>query len=155
MCGIALILGDHADPADPTVFDGMLAALESRGDITELLIDDGLLAGTRRLPIVDRDHAIQPWLSENSDWLLCYNGEIFNHREIRADLIALGRPMRSDSDTEVVLEAFLAWGESAVQRLRGEYAFAIVHRPTGRTYLARDPLGVKPLYWSRRAGRLH
>ena len=63
--------------------------------------------------------------------------------------------MRSDSDTEVVLEAFLAWGESAVHRLRGEYAFAIVHRPTGRTYLARDPLGVKPLYWSRRAGRLH
>jgi asparagine synthase (glutamine-hydrolysing) len=155
MCGIALILGDYAYKTDPTVFDRMLAALESRGDITEVLIDDGLLAGTRRLPIVDRDHAIQPWLSDDSDWLLCYNGEIFNHREVRADLIALGRPMRSESDTEVVLEAFLAWGESAVQRLRGEYAFAIVHRPSGRTYFARDPLGVKPLYWSRRAGRLH
>jgi len=155
MCGIALILGDPAGPTDPIVFRGMLAALESRGDITETLTDDNVLAGTRRLPIVDRDHAIQPWVSTDADWLLCYNGEVFNHREVRADLIALGRSMRSDSDTEVVLEAFLAWGESAVHRLRGEYAFAIVHRPTGRTYLARDPLGVKPLYWSRRAGRLH
>jgi asparagine synthase (glutamine-hydrolysing) len=152
MCGIALILGDDADP---TMFHRMLASLTSRGDITETLVDDGLLAGTRRLPIVDRDHAIQPWLSADGDWVLCYNGEIFNHHEVRADLVALGRSMRSDSDTEVVLEAFLAWGESAVYRLRGEYAFAIVHRPSGRTYLARDPLGVKPLYWSRRAGRLH
>jgi asparagine synthase (glutamine-hydrolysing) len=158
MCGIALVLGDPdhpAHPTDPIVFRGMLAALESRGDLTETLSDDNVLAGTRRLPIVDRDHAIQPWVSADNDWLLCYNGEVFNHREIRADLVALGRPMRSYSDTEVVLEAFLAWGESAVHRLRGEYAFAIVHRPTGRAYLARDPLGVKPLYWSRHAGRLH
>ena len=155
MCGIALILGDHTYPTDRTVFRDMLAALEPRGEITETLTDDNVQAGTRRLPIVDRDHANQPWQSADGDWLLCYNGEVFNHREVRADLVALGRPMRSDSDTEVVLEAFLAWGGSAVQRLRGEFAFAIVHRPTGRTYLARDPLGVKPLYWSRRAGRLH
>ena len=63
--------------------------------------------------------------------------------------------MRTDGDTEVVLEAFLEWGEQAVHRLRGEYAFAIVERATGRTYLARDPLGVKPLYWSTAGGRLH
>ena len=63
--------------------------------------------------------------------------------------------MRTDGDTEVVLEAFLEWGEAAVHRLRGEYAFAIVERATGRAYLARDPLGVKPLYWSRSGGRLH
>jgi asparagine synthase (glutamine-hydrolysing) len=154
MCGIALILGE-AYPTDATMFRGMLAAMESRGEITETMADGNVLAGTRRLPIVDREHAIQPWVSTDQNWLLCYNGEVFNHREVRADLVALGRPMRSDSDTEVVLEAFLAWGESAVHRLRGEYAFAIVHRPTGRAYLARDPLGVKPLYWSRRAGRLH
>jgi asparagine synthase (glutamine-hydrolysing) len=154
MCGIALILGE-AYPTDATMFRGMLAAMESRGDITETMADGNVLAGTRRLPIVDREHAIQPWVSADKSWLLCYNGEVFNHREVRADLVALGRPMRSDSDTEVVLEAFLAWGESAVHRLRGEYAFAIVHRPTGRAYLARDPLGVKPLYWARRAGRLH
>jgi asparagine synthase (glutamine-hydrolysing) len=152
VCGIALILGDDADP---TLLHRMLAALASRGELTETQIDTGLVAGTRRLPIVDRDHAIQPWLSADGQWLLCYNGEIFNHRDNRADLVARGRPMRSVSDTEVVLEAFLAWGESAVERLRGEYAFAIVHRSTRRTYLARDPLGVKPLYWSRRDGRLH
>jgi asparagine synthase (glutamine-hydrolysing) len=152
MCGIALIVGRHAELS---VFRGMLAAMASRGDVTETLVVEGLLVGTRRLPIVDREHAVQPWLSADREWLLCYNGEIFNHRELRADLLAIGRPLRTESDTEVVLEAFLAWGESALHRLRGEYAFAIVHRASGRTYLARDPLGVKPLYWSRHGGRLH
>ncbi len=88
-------------------------------------------------------------------WLLCYNGEIFNYRELHAELTRLGRRFRTESDTEVVLEAFLQWGEDAVDHLRGEFAFAIVERATGSVYLARDPLGVKPLYWSRRNGCLH
>jgi asparagine synthase (glutamine-hydrolysing) len=152
MCGIALIVGAGADPG---LFRQMMRLLAARGDVEESVFAPGLSACTQRLRIVDRERAAQPWLSADHRWLLCYNGEIFNHNELRAELAALGREPRSASDTEVVLEAFLAWGPDAVRRLRGEYAFAIVERATGRTYLARDPLGVKPLYWSRRDGRLH
>jgi asparagine synthase (glutamine-hydrolysing) len=152
VCGIALILGPGADRS---IFRQMIGSLAPRGEFEEVLLDDGVLAGTQRLPIVDRERAVQPWLSADGRWLLCYNGEVFNHRQLRRELAGLGRPMRTDSDTEVVLEAFLQWGEDAVYHLQGEFAFAVVERATRRAYLARDPLGVKPLYWSRRDGCLH
>lgn len=152
MCGIALILGPGADRA---AFRAMISSLAARGEVEEVLLGDGLLAGTQRLRIVDRDRAVQPWVSADGRWLLCYNGEVFNHRQLHAELEGLGHRFRSDSDTEVVLEAFLEWGGEAVGRLRGEFAFALVDRPAGRVYLARDPLGVKPLYWSRQGGQLH
>jgi asparagine synthase (glutamine-hydrolysing) len=147
-----MTLGPGADRAR---FTQMIGSLAARGEVEEVLHADDLLAGTQRLRIVDRDRAVQPWVSADGRWLLCYNGEVFNHRQLRAELVALGRRFRSDSDTEVVLEAFLQWGEDAVRRLRGEFAFAIADRSAGRVYLARDPLGVKPLYWSRQGGRLH
>jgi len=151
MCGIALVLGPRADPQ---VFRRMLAALAQRGEIEEVLCSDDLLAGTQRLRIVDRRRAVQPWASADGRWVLCFNGEIFNHRELRAELAVLGRDFRTASDTEVLLTAFLQWGENAVTRLRGEFAFAIGDRASGCVYLARDPLGVKPLYWSRSDGCL-
>ncbi len=149
MCGIALIAGP--DPCLPT-FRRMIESLAPRGEAEEILRTDDLLAGVQRLRIVDRDRAVQPWVSADGRWVLCYNGEVFNYRELQAELTGLGHRLCSDSDTEVVLEAFLEWGEDAVSHLRGEFAFAIVDRSTGRVYLARDPLGVKPLYWSRRGG---
>ena len=152
MCGIALVVGARASR---TTFRRMIDSLAHRGEVEEVMLGDGLLAGTHRLRIVDRERAVQPWVSADGQWLICYNGEIFNHRRLRAELTALGHRMRGDGDTEVVLEAFLEWGEESVRRLRGEFAFAIVERATGRVFLARDPLGVKPLYWSRRAGCLH
>ena len=152
MCGIAVIVGRGADRDR---FARMIAAIEPRGDIEEVLLTDDLLAGTQRLRIVDRERAAQPWLSADGRWLLCYNGEVYNHNELRAELNGLGRETRSLSDTEIVLESFLQWGEAGIARLRGDFAFAIVERETGRTYLGRDPLGVKPLYWSRRDGCLH
>ncbi|SCL33267.1 asparagine synthase (glutamine-hydrolysing) [Micromonospora rhizosphaerae] len=152
MCGIALSIGPEADPA---TFRRMLGVLAPRGEVTETRQETGLLAGARRLRIVDRDRAVQPWVSADERFLLCYNGEVFNHHELRGELTRLGYTFRSDSDTEVVLAAFLRWGEDVVRRLRGEYAFAVVERATGRAYLARDPLGVKPLYWTRSPGCLH
>jgi asparagine synthase (glutamine-hydrolysing) len=152
VCGIALIAGRGADSE---LFGQMLGSLAARGEVEETHRESRLLAGTQRLRIVDRDRAVQPWLSPDSRWLLCYNGEIFNYRQLRAELIASGRKFRSESDTEVVLEAFLHWGDSAVARLRGEFAFVIRDRLTDSTYLARDPIGVKPLYWSCRGDRLH
>jgi asparagine synthase (glutamine-hydrolysing) len=152
MCGIALIVGRRADRA---TFRRMVESLAPRGEIEEFLISDRVLAGTQRLRIVDRDRALQPWASADGEWLLCYNGEVFNHIDLRIELSRLGHQFRTDSDTEVVLEAFLEWGEDAVNHLRGEFAFTIVERATGSVYLARDPLGVKPLYWARRNGCLH
>jgi asparagine synthase (glutamine-hydrolysing) len=153
VCGIALIVGRGAD-ADVTLFRQMMAALAPRGEVEETFETGDLLAGTQRLRIVDRERAVQPWQSPDGRWLLCYNGEIFNYRQLRMELTGLGRKLRSESDTEVVLESFLQWGEHAVGRFRGEFAFAIADRETGWTYLARDPVGVKPLYWSNRRRRL-
>lgn len=152
MCGIALIVGEHGDRV---LFDAMMTAIKPRGDVQEMLTIDRLLAGTARLRIVDRERAVQPWRSADGRFVLCYNGEIYNFHEVRRDLARLGHELRSQSDTEVVLESYLEWGDHAVDHLRGEYAFAIVEHTTGRTYLARDPLGVKPLYWSRIGPRLH
>jgi asparagine synthase (glutamine-hydrolysing) len=151
MCGIALIVGPSPDPL---AFDSMLDAIAPRGEVRETLRAGRHLLGTQRLKIVDRDRAVQPWTSADGRWSACYNGEVYNFRSLRAELAALGRPPRSDSDTEVVLEAFLAWGDRAVDKLRGEFAFAVVDQASDQVYLARDPLGVKPLYWTRRGGHL-
>ena len=152
MCGLALVVGAGADLAQ---LRPLLTALAPRGEREETAVVGVVAAGVQRLPIVDRDRAVQPLRSADGQWLLCYNGEIFNHRQLRAELAALGVVGRTDSDTEVVLAAFRAWGERAVTRLRGEFAIVAVQPATGRCYLARDPLGVKPLYWSRTADRLH
>ncbi|SFL55827.1 asparagine synthetase B family protein [Geodermatophilus ruber] len=154
MCGIAMIVGPGAAGQRP-LFDGMLAAVAPRGEVQEVLGDDAALLGTARLRIVDRDRAVQPWISGGERWALNFNGEVFNHAELRAQLHAEGRPTRSTSDTEVVLESFLAWGEDALLRMRGEFAFAVTERDTRRVFLARDPAGVKPLYWAHAGGRLH
>jgi asparagine synthase (glutamine-hydrolysing) len=152
VCGIALIAGPGASEA---LFTRMLDVLAPRGEVREVCVGDALMAGTQRLRITDQARAIQPWLSADERWLLCYNGEIYNHRALRSELRALGSRFRTESDTEVVMAAFARWGEQAVRRLRGEFAFAISERSTGRTYLARDALGVKPLYWSEAGGCLH
>ena len=132
----------------------MMAAAAPRGEVEETLVDENLLIGTHRLRIVDRDRAVQPWLSADGRWALTYNGEVFNFAELRSQLIAEGRQLRSCSDTEVVLEAILAWGEDALLRFRGEFAFALIDREVRRVFLARDPAGVKPLYWALSDGHL-
>ncbi|WP_245551766.1 asparagine synthetase B family protein [Gordonia hirsuta] len=132
-----------------------MAAIAGRGETDERYSGVGLVAGTQRLKIVDREHAQQPWRSQDGRWLLCYNGEVFNHAELRAELHARGHHFRSESDTEVILAAFSAWGLDAVHHLRGEFAFTIVDLGSGEVYLARDPIGVKPLYYSWRHGRIH
>ncbi len=146
MCGIALVVGPDGSDAR---FRHMLDAIRPRGESEEVLVEPGLRLGTQRLKIVDRQRAKQPWTSAEGAWALCYNGEVFNYRALRDELARHGARLRSESDTEVVLEAFLHWGAEGVTRLRGEFAFAIVERGTGRVYLGRDPVGVKPLYWAR------
>lgn len=152
MCGIALVAGQ--EPSKIT-FRRMLAALTPRGEVEQVATGAGLLAGTHRLRIVDPAGGGQPLASADGRWLLCYNGEVFNHRALRDELRRLGYEFRTGCDTEVVLAAFARWGVRAVGRLRGEFALALADVADHHVYLARDEVGVKPLYWSLAGGCLH
>jgi asparagine synthase (glutamine-hydrolysing) len=154
MCGIALVIGPRAAQARQE-FDAMVAGIAPRGESLEFWSADDALLATSRLKIVDREHAVQPWVSGDGRWSLCYNGEVFNHAALRARLGAEGITQRSLSDTEVVMESFLAWGEDALLAFRGEFAFAAFDHSSGSVFLARDPTGVKPIYWARGHGRLY
>ena len=109
MCGIALIVGPNPNPM---VLDSMLDAIAPRGEVRETLRAERQQLGTQRLKIVDRERAIQPWSSPDGRWAVCYNGEVYNFRALRSELAALGHVLRSDSDTEVILESFLEWGKA-------------------------------------------
>jgi asparagine synthase (glutamine-hydrolysing) len=105
----------------------------------------------RRLSIIDlSENGHQPFTRDGLT--LCYNGELYNYRELRSQLAGEGVRFTSESDTEVLLEAWRRWGPAALNKLRGMFALAIFDERTGRLVLARDPLGIKPLYYLPRAG---
>jgi asparagine synthase (glutamine-hydrolysing) len=107
--------------------------------------------GHRRLSIIDLSAAADQPLSKDG-LAIVYNGELYNYRELRAELMARGTRFTTRSDTEVVLEAWRAWGPDALRRFRGMFAFALLDQGTGDLVLARDPLGIKPLYYLPRGG---
>ncbi|HYN10674.1 MAG TPA: asparagine synthase (glutamine-hydrolyzing) [Vicinamibacterales bacterium] len=112
-----------------------------------------VIFGHRRLSIIDlSDRASQPMASPRAPIWLTYNGEIYNFRDVRRELEARGRTFHSGSDTEVILQGYEEWGASVVERLRGMFAFALWDGATQRLWLARDRLGIKPLYVYRGNG---
>ena len=110
--------------------------------------------GAARLKIIDIQGGDQPILSENGDTVIVFNGENYNHLELRRELEQLGYSFRSRSDTETVLNAFLEWDTECFSRLRGMFAFALWDAPRRRLLLVRDRLGIKPLYWCRAGNTL-
>src|SRR4051794_32368483 len=111
--------------------------------------------GHRRLKIIDlSDAGAQPMVDPELGLTVVFNGIIYNYRELRAELQASGHRFFSTSDTEVVLKAYAEWGSDCVERFLGMFAFVVVERATGRVVLARDRLGIKPLYVSRGPGRV-
>ena len=154
MCGIAGMLNFDGQPATPAVLRRMSDALAHRGPDGEGVYTDGAAGlGHRRLAIIDLTPAgHQPMVSRDGRYALVYNGEIYNFQELRAELEALGHPFRSRTDTEVLLNAWAQWGEKALDRLNGMYAFAIWDREARKLFLARDRYGIKPLYYARRNG---
>jgi asparagine synthase (glutamine-hydrolysing) len=145
MCGIAVAIDwDGAEEIVPR----LLAAISYRGDITDPIVSPRprTVMGTRRLRIVDMDHAVQPQASFDGKLLLSFNGEIYNHAELREQLRAKGVPFRTESDTEVLANALQMWGVSALAMLNGMFAFVALDVSTGEFLAARDPFGTKPLY---------
>ena len=114
-----------------------------------LHIEAGLGLGHRRLSIIDLSSGQQPMHSQDGNVVLTYNGEVYNFPELRKELEALGYRFKTHCDTEVIVYAWQAWGEDCVLRLRGMFAFAIWDRDKQTLFLARDRLGIKPLYYSQ------
>jgi asparagine synthase (glutamine-hydrolysing) len=151
MCGIAGLIHLDSAPVSPVALRRMTDAIAHRGpDGQGHWIEDNIGLGHRRLAIIDLSPAgHQPMINADNRYVISYNGEVYNFRELRTELEALGYWFRSASDTEVVLNAFAAWGVQALQRLNGMFAFALWDRRERRLTLARDRYGVKPLYYSR------
>jgi asparagine synthase (glutamine-hydrolysing) len=109
--------------------------------------------GHRRLSIIDlTDTGHQPMTSPDGRYTICYNGEVYNYRELRTKLEAQGFAFRGTSDTEVVLNAFMAWGPGSVEQFIGFFAYAIWDAHEKSLYLIRDRIGVKPLYYYHHNG---
>jgi asparagine synthase (glutamine-hydrolysing) len=134
----------------------MTGVMEPRGPDGEGFWCQGRAAfGHRRLKIIDlTERAQQPMVDPHLGLAIVYNGAIYNHRELRAELEREGYRFFSDGDTEVLLKAYHAWGDTFVSRLNGMFAFAIWERDTGRVLLARDRLGIKPLYYAVAGDRM-
>jgi asparagine synthase (glutamine-hydrolysing) len=151
MCGIAGIVA--VDPLDQ---DAPARALRMRDVITHrgpdeagLHCDSYAALAHRRLSIVDLSTGQQPLSNEDGSVCIVFNGEVYNHADLRKDLEAHGHAYRTKSDTETIVHAYEQWGEDCVLRFRGMFAFAIWDAPKRRLLLVRDRLGIKPLYWTR------
>ena len=156
MCGIAGIVATHAlRPDDRGRVLRMRDVLAHRGpDGAGVFADDRAALGHRRLSIVDLAGGAQPMANEDETIQVVFNGEIYNHADLRPQLEAAGHRYHTRSDTETIVHAYEQWGDDCVQRFRGMFAFAIWDAPRRRLLLARDRLGVKPLYWAWAGDRL-
>jgi asparagine synthase (glutamine-hydrolysing) len=126
---------------------------DADGIFEERFVDQDVKLGQRRLSIIDlSDAANQPF--EKDGLVLVYNGEVYNYRQLRSELEGSGVRFRTNSDTEVVLEAWRLWGGKSLLRLRGMFAFALFDKRSGSLVLARDPFGIKPLFILRKGGGL-
>jgi asparagine synthase (glutamine-hydrolysing) len=147
MCGIVGQIGPAACGREPLL--RMMGMLTHRGpDEAGFFLDEQLAFGHLRLSIVDLACGQQPMSTADGRYWITFNGEIFNHVELRRELEAAGRRFRTRSDTEVVLVAFDAWGPGCLDRFNGQWAFAIWDRDTRSAFLARDRFGVRPLFYT-------
>ncbi len=154
MCGIVGFTTRNWRP-EPERIRSATGTLIHRGpDQQGVFRSRGCSLGATRLKIVDLAHGDQPIFSEDGDYTIVFNGEIYNHLEVRRELEALGHHFQTHCDTETVLQAFLQWDTGCFARLRGMFAFAIWCNSQQRLVLARDRMGIKPLYIAERGDDL-
>ncbi len=151
MCGICGEFRFDGQTPDPSRIEAMLAQLRRRGPDDEGQYRFGAVAlGHRRLSVIDLSaRAHQPMVDPRSGLAIVFNGAIYNYPELRDELIGLGHQFVSHGDTEVILKAFAQWGEYCVERLHGMFAFAIWNQRDETLFIARDRMGIKPLYYSQ------
>jgi len=157
MCGIAgaVTLGEGLAPLAVEDLAAMVGALRHRGpDEFGYYRDARAALGHARLSIIDLAGGQQPLSNEDGTLWVVFNGEIFNYLELREELVALGHRFRTRSDTEVIVHAWEAWGRGAFERFNGQFAIALWDERRQALVLARDRLGVRPVYWCEAAGRL-
>jgi asparagine synthase (glutamine-hydrolysing) len=155
MCGICGSLALDGATVDAAELRPMLAAMVHRGpDAEGLLEEPGVAAGIRRLAVIDIDGGSQPLASEDGAVRVVFNGEIYNYRDLTRELIAKGHRFRTRSDTEVLVHLWEEHGPEMVHRLNGMFAFFLHDRRSGKSFLARDRLGIKPLFYWRDGSRI-
>jgi asparagine synthase (glutamine-hydrolysing) len=156
MCGIAgIVASDRLRAEERASLPRMRDVITHRGpDDSGLRVDAFAGLAHRRLSIVDLATGHQPLANEDESIWIVFNGEIYNHADLRRQLEAAGHRYRTRSDTETIVHAYEQWGDDCVDRFRGMFAFAVWDAPRRRLLLARDRLGIKPLYWALSGGRL-
>ena len=156
MCGICGEIRFDGSSPDVTAVDAMTCAMTRRGpDASGLYVKGAVALGHRRLKIIDlSERGSQPMVDPDLGLALVFNGCIYNYQELRSELEGRGYRFFSHADSEVILKAFDCWGSDCVDHLIGMFAFAVVDTDTGTVTLARDRLGIKPLYLAETPGRL-
>jgi asparagine synthase (glutamine-hydrolysing) len=156
MCGIAgIITSERLESDDRARAIAMRDVITHRGpDDAGLFVDEQAALAHRRLSIVDLAAGHQPLGNETDSTWIVFNGEIYNHASVRDMLERSGHRYRTRCDTETIVHAYEEWGDACVDRFRGMFAFAIWDAPKRRLLLARDRLGIKPLYWARAGSRI-
>jgi asparagine synthase (glutamine-hydrolysing) len=151
VCGILGVAGPrHGELAEDA---GLYRSLAHRGPDGEgVVVRDGVALAHTRLSIIDLANGAQPMETSDGKLAITFNGEIYNYRELRHSLEQAGHCFNTDSDTEVLLNAYQEWGKHCLQRLRGMFSFGIVDYEKRNLFLARDPLGIKPLVYSYAGG---
>jgi asparagine synthase (glutamine-hydrolysing) len=157
MCGIAgIALKEGTRPVDAALLQAMTDRLRHRGpDAEGTFSAPGIGLGSRRLSIIDLETGDQPIANEDGSIVVVCNGEIYNYVELRDELQAMGHEFRTQSDTEVIVHLYEERGANCVERLRGMFALALWDSSRRRLFLARDRLGVKPLYCAETARGLY
>ena len=147
MCGFVGFTNYIKD--DGTVLEAMMNRIIHRGpDSAGKFVDGDIALGFRRLSIIDLADGDQPMFNEDGSLVLTFNGEIYNYKELRSELIEKGHRFGNNSDSEVLLHGFEEWGEELVARLRGMFAFVIFNRRDKSIFAARDMFGIKPFYYT-------
>lgn len=149
MCGIVVVFNLNGEPVSPVLLRSMTDAIKHRGPNSEgFYVDSFVGLGHRRLSILDLSRSgHQPMATEDKQFIITYNGEIYNFKELRVELEKLGHSFQSRSDTEVVLKSYVQWGADCVHRFNGMFAFAIWDKTRQELFLARDRYGIKPFYY--------
>ena len=150
MCGIAGIFNYHSntEPSTEQNVKNMLALINHRGpDESGVLVDENIGLGSVRLSIIDLSSGQQPLSDSSGRYWIAYNGEVFNYKELRADLVRKGIQMKTNCDTEVVVQMYALYGPDCLKQFNGQFAFCIWDRDKKELFLARDRVGIRPLYY--------